>query len=60
MANYTFEIDLVFEPDCQSFVVKYDVETDDPQALLDGDWPDGFSDNILDSISIVPLSYEED
>lgn len=38
--------------------VTYDTDVDDPEALLNGEWPDGFTDEILSNISIVPISYE--
>lgn len=59
MAIYSFEVDLIFEPSFDSMTVTVDFDTDDPDSLIDGAWPDGFADHILQNISIVPLTYDE-
>lgn len=58
MAN--FEIELIHEPSGQTLEFEMDFDTDDPEAIVNGNWPDYFVKWIFDDISIVPFSYEED
>jgi hypothetical protein len=59
MKNYKFDIDLIFEEDGSSMTVSFDCETDAPEDIIEGQWPYGFAEAILNNVSIVPLSYEE-
>lgn len=58
MPVYSFEVDLIFEPSLDSMTITVDYETVNPDGLIDGVWPDGFADHILQNISIVPLTYD--
>lgn len=58
MPAHTFSINLHFEPTGDEMAVDFDWETDDPDAIMDGAWPDGFADAILDNISIIPVSFD--
>lgn len=55
----TFEIELIHEQSGESVVIMMDYETDDPDAVLAGQWEIDFNRAIFDDISIVPLSYTE-
>lgn len=55
-----FEIELIHEPSGQTIEFEMEFDTDDPEAIVNGNWPDYFAKWIFDDISIVPLSYEED
>ena len=59
MQKYTFEIDLIFELDGSSMTVSLEHETDEPDEIMNGNWPDDFYSTILDNVSIVPSNYEE-
>ncbi len=59
MPEHTFTIHLHYEPTGDEMTVTLDWDTDDPDAIMDGAWPDGFADAIIDNISIIPASYDE-
>jgi hypothetical protein len=54
-----FEVDLIFEPSFSSTVAHVDWDCDDPNEIMDN-MPPEFMQYVLDNISIVPTSYEED
>ena len=58
--NYTFEVELIFEPTFESMMVMVDYETDDPDSILEGAWEQDFTNDILQNISIVPHNYTQE
>lgn len=59
MNTFTFEIELIHESCGESVIITMDYETDNPDAVLDGQWDIDFNKAIFNDISIVPLSYTE-
>lgn len=54
----SFNVDLIYEPTGQNMSVEVEWWTDDPDSVMNNNWPNGFAQNILDNISIVPLSWD--
>jgi hypothetical protein len=54
-----FEVDLIFEPSFDSMVAYVDWDCDNPDEIMEN-MPKDFMEYVLQNISIVPTSYEED
>lgn len=57
--DYTFDVELIFEPSFDAVTVHVDYECEDPESIINGDLPADFVDYILQNISIVAHEYEE-
>ena len=60
LRNYTFEVELIFEPTFESMMVMVDYETEDPDSILEGAWSQDFTNDILQNISIIPHNYTQE
>ena len=57
--DYTFDVELIFEPSFEAMSVHVDYETDDPDSIINGNIPADFIEYVLQNISIVAHEYEE-
>ena len=57
--EYSFDVELIFEPSFDAVTVHVDYECEDPESIINGDLPADFVEYILQNISIVAHEYEE-
>ena len=57
--EYSFDVELIFEPSFDAMQVHVDYECEDPESIINGDLPADFVEYILQNISIVAHEYEE-
>jgi hypothetical protein len=57
--EYSFDVELIFEPSFDAMQVHVDYETDDPESIILGNIPADFIEYVLQNISIVAHEYEE-
>jgi len=57
--DYSFDVELIFEPSFEAMYVHVDYETDDPDSIVNGNIPADFIEYVLQNISIVAHEYEE-
>ena len=57
--EYSFDVELIFEPSFDAMMVHVDYECEDPESIINGDLPADFVEYILQNISIVAHEYEE-
>lgn len=59
--SYVFNVDLIYEPTGQGMNVNVEWDVPwgvDPESIMGYKWPDRFAENILENISIIPLSWD--
>ena len=57
--DYTFDVELIFEPSFEAMIVSFDYETEDPESIINGNIPADFIEYVLQNISIVVHEYGE-
>jgi hypothetical protein len=57
--EYSFDVELIFEPSFDAMMVHVDYECEDPESIINGDIPADFIEYVLQNISIVAHEYEE-
>jgi len=57
--DYSFDVELIFEPSFEAMSVHVDYETDDPDSIVNGNIPADFIEYVLQNISIVVHEYGE-